>query len=141
MDYGLQLGLREFWFTSYDRMEFDLIRFHPIQIPRRRIANVKDYLRLFKIQFAKRKFCKSTKTVFNKNFLRKFPSSSRKIMLKDNHLSTIFLDRKTTHLLSLYLLCLQQQTIMVSIAQNRQHDQFVRDIDSSDQLRKKRKKK
>ena len=27
------------------RMKFDLIRFHPIQTPRRRIANLKDYLK------------------------------------------------------------------------------------------------
>jgi hypothetical protein len=51
-------------------MKFDLIRFHPIQTPRRRIANLKDYL---KSSFPSGNFAKVQKTVFKKSFLKNSP--------------------------------------------------------------------
>ena len=46
-------------------MEFELIQFHPIQTPRGRIANLKDYL---KSSFPSGNFAEVQKTIFKKSF-------------------------------------------------------------------------
>ncbi len=57
------------------RMEFDLIRFHPIQTPRRTIPNLKDYL---KSSLPSESFAKVQKIVFKKSFLRNSPPAVEK---------------------------------------------------------------
>jgi hypothetical protein len=57
------------------RMELDLISSHPIQTPRRRIANLKYYL---KSNSPSESFAKVQKIVFRKSFLRNFPPAVEK---------------------------------------------------------------